>query len=103
MRPEAYARSEDGGALVLSWSGEPDAQILAPRLREAARDAGSIRLRLEQGALIAPTDLTIAFIEPMGSMGLNVGFSDGHDRAVYPWDYLRALAQPAEPQTANVN
>ncbi len=116
MRPESYARSDDGGALVLFWSGEPDALIPAPRLREAARDAGSIRQRLEQGDLVAPTDLTITFIEPMGSMGVNIGFSDGHDRAVYPWDYLRALAkpalaksalskpaQPAEPQPANVN
>lgn len=101
MRPEAYASTEDGAALELFWSSQDAASISAQRLREAARDAGAVRQRLETGALVAPADLTIAFIQPMGSMGLNIGFSDGHDRAVYPWDYLRALSRAEAPSNDN--
>lgn len=29
----------------------------------------------------------------MGTTGVQIKFSDGHDRGIYPWGYLRAIAQ----------
>ncbi|MEZ2143418.1 gamma-butyrobetaine hydroxylase-like domain-containing protein [Bradyrhizobium sp. DN5] len=45
---------------------------------------------------VAP-GLHVAAIEPIGNYALRLSFSDGHDRGIYPWSYLRELAerQPA--------
>lgn len=40
-----------------------------------------------------PHGLTIVAVNPIGSYGVNIAFSDGHARGIYPWDYLAALAQ----------
>lgn len=99
MRPETYALSPGADALILRWSDSSEDRIPAPRLRAAARDAASVRRRIEQGALTVAPDLTIDWADPMGAMGLNIRFSDGHDRAIYPWDYLREIAASG-PETA---
>jgi DUF971 family protein len=39
----------------------------------------------------APESLRLVRIEPVGEQALNLGFSDGHDRGIYPWAYLRQL------------
>ena len=36
-------------------------------------------------------------IELVGSYAINIAFSDGHDRGIYPWAYLREIAIEAEP------
>lgn len=40
-----------------------------------------------------PSALRIARITPIGNYALNIAFSDGHDRGVYPWPLLEELAQ----------
>jgi DUF971 family protein len=35
--------------------------------------------------------VTIQSLSPMGQYGLNIGFSDGHGRGIYPWSYLDEL------------
>ena len=36
-------------------------------------------------------DVNIAAIEPVGSYGVKLVFSDGHDTGIYSWDYLYDL------------
>ena len=92
MRPEELSLSDDRARLIVSWpSGEID-EIPAPVLRENARDAGSVRKRLDFGAVSAAPDLTIEAMQLIGAFAVNVTFSDGHDRAIYPWPYLREIA-----------
>jgi DUF971 family protein len=31
-------------------------------------------------------------LAPVGAYGVQLHFDDGHDRGIYPWDYLRELA-----------
>ncbi len=71
--------------------------IGAPRLRAACRCADCRRARIERDAdpdtgdaTIAGT--TIAEVRLVGDHALNIAFSDGHDRGIYPWSYLRELA-----------
>jgi prepilin-type processing-associated H-X9-DG protein len=33
----------------------------------------------------------IEHVSPMGCYGINIGFSDGHARGIYPWAYLSQL------------
>ena len=77
--------------LRLHWS-DGEALIDAMRLRAACRCA-ACRSALLQGRLEQPppgVNLTAA--EPVGRYALNLHFSDGHARGVYPWSVLRELA-----------
>jgi DUF971 family protein len=85
--------------LVLVFA-EATLAIGAPRLRAACRCADCRRERLDRdadpdtgGATIAGT--TIAEVRLVGDHALNIAFSDGHDRGIYPWSYLRELAREA--------
>lgn len=51
-------------------------------------------------------DLAIVEIRPVGAYAIQLVFSDGHDRGIYPWRYLRELvaeswsAYQTHPQTS---
>ncbi len=72
--------------------------IGAPRLRAACRCADCRRERIDRGAAPNTVDTTIAEVRLVGDHALNIAFSDGHDRGIYPWSYLRELAQEARPK-----
>lgn len=40
-----------------------------------------------------PAGLLISTVNDVGSYGVNIAFSDGHARGIYPWAYLAALAE----------
>ncbi len=73
-------------ALRLQW---PDgvAELPAVRLRAVCRCGGC---RARGDASIEPVQLVDAV--PVGRYALNLVFSDGHDRGIYPWAWLRELA-----------
>ncbi|MEM7525228.1 MAG: gamma-butyrobetaine hydroxylase-like domain-containing protein [Pseudomonadota bacterium] len=64
----------------------------AARLRSEARDARSRRERIDTGGLFVADGIRIVGVQAMGSVGLNISFSDGHDRAVYPISLLKELS-----------
>ena len=78
--------------------------IGAPHLRAACRCADCRRERIDLGAAPDNGDATIAEVRLVGDHALNIAFSDGHDRGIYPWSYLRELAREArlegEPREA---
>lgn len=52
------------------------------------------RVRRERGLHRKPPEgLVITAVNPIGSYGINIAFSDGHARGIYPWAYLASLAQ----------
>jgi DUF971 family protein len=51
------------------------------------------RQRLDGRVPDAPAGIRITRVTPMGNYALNIAFSDGHDRGVYPWALLARLAQ----------
>ena len=71
--------------------------IGAPHLRAACRCADCRRERIDRDAVPDTGDTTIAEVRLVGDHALNITFSDGHDRGIYPWSYLRELAQEAFP------
>lgn len=91
MRPDQLTVSKDRTILNVAW---PDRRLGIPatRLRAMARDAVSLRARYDHGEAAADPDLTITDVRMVGAMGVNVVFSDGHDRAIYPWAFLREIA-----------
>ncbi len=52
------------------------------------------RVRRERGLHREPPEgLIITAVNPIGTYGVNIAFSDGHARGIYPWPYLASLAQ----------
>jgi DUF971 family protein len=65
----------------------------AARLRAACRCAGCRRERIDRNADPETGGATIVEVRLVGDHALNIAFSDGHDRGIYPWSYLRELAR----------
>lgn len=83
--PEAVALRP--AALQLRW---PDGtrELPAARLRAACR-CGGCRAR---APVFEAAELRLVDAAPVGLYALQLVFSDGHDRGIYPWTWLRELA-----------
>lgn len=62
-----------------------------PQLRTACRCAECIALQRRGGALDG-TGVALETLAAVGSNALNLHFSDGHQRGIYPLEYLVELA-----------
>lgn len=88
---EEIRLDKDKGHLTLAFAGGR-AALPAPLLRAACRCAACVAARA-QGRFSADfAGITLAQVAPFGAHGLNLSFSDGHARGVYPFAYLLALA-----------
>lgn len=38
-----------------------------------------------------PSDVHLQELSPVGQYGVQLRFSDGHDRGIYPWSFLASL------------
>jgi DUF971 family protein len=83
--------AEDGRSLVVATDGRRRALSAARLWAECPSAAG--RVRRARGRTEAPPGLTITSVRVVGLYGVNIAFSDGHDRGIYPWGYLAALSE----------
>jgi DUF971 family protein len=80
----------DAGGLKVVWD-DVQVRLTTRQLRSQCRCAACKQLA-HQGAPVVPSpDLQLTNASPVGSYGLQLHFSDGHDRGIYPWSYLREL------------
>jgi len=78
-------------ALTLHWSdGESALSAAVLRARCRCAPCQSARLRGEPASTAVPPTLVDAL--PVGHYAIQLHFSDGHDRGIYPWAYLRELS-----------
>ena len=91
--PREITLAMDRRSLVLDWGDGQEECASATALREASRSSGSVRLRVNGWDVPPAADLTIVDVRPVGLYAINLVFSDGHDRGIYPWGYLREIAQ----------
>ena len=64
----------------------------APAARAGAGEAAG-----GGGVTVAVEDVVKDYgpvVHTIGDKGLNLVFSDGHGRGIYPWAYLRELGEP---------
>lgn len=78
--------------LQLQWDGR-SATVPYARLRAACRCSvcESLRRKTQNDPPVA-IDVALVDIAPVGSVGVQLFFSDDHDRGIYPWRYLHELA-----------
>jgi DUF971 family protein len=87
--PQAIVQRPD--SLLLRWP-EGDRVLSAIELRAACR-CGPCRAAALQGRpWPADAALLLTQVEPIGGYALQLRFSDGHDRGIYPWALLYELS-----------
>jgi DUF971 family protein len=90
--PERVVLPADRRGLRLTWPAKPATDLAAAALRAACRCAWCTRERIEGTFSPALDAIAIVALAPIGDYAVNITFSDGHARGIYPWTYLRALA-----------
>ena len=91
--PTAITDHQRSGLLEITWGDGLVTQLPHALLRQRCRCAGCQQLARTgaAGPLTSPA-LRLIHIETVSNQGLNLRFSDGHGRGIYPWAYLRELA-----------
>jgi DUF971 family protein len=92
VRPIQFDLIDGSTTLALTWPDCGTIRLGAETLRRASRAATEIRRQADGIELTVPPGLYVAATEPIGNYALRLFFSDGHDRGIYPWSYLRELA-----------
>jgi DUF971 family protein len=88
-------RTDDAeGILSLDLDDGSQGALSYMRLRKACRCAECTALQ-RRGGNVDATEVALKAIEPIGSNALNLHFSDGHTRGIYPLPYLVELATAA--------
>ncbi|WP_433996250.1 gamma-butyrobetaine hydroxylase-like domain-containing protein [Bradyrhizobium jicamae] len=86
-----YDVSPDLAALSMATSQGASITLSAETLRTACKCAHCIRARFDERFPAHFPGLAIVEVADLG-YGLNIAFSDGHNRGIYPKSYLLDLA-----------
>ncbi|MFC7052122.1 DUF971 domain-containing protein [Hansschlegelia quercus] len=97
--PVEAAVSRGGGTLTLTFSDGPAASVAAGALRLRCRCAWCTRARADGRFPDAFDGAAIVAVEAVGGYAAHLVFADGHDRGIFPWSYLRAIAAETGPAT----
>lgn len=91
MTPLELRVTDERRTLHITWRGGDVSLISASRLRRSSRAAQHVRAKVD-GRDQSRGDVTLTGAEAIGSYAVRLVFSDGHDRGIYPWSYLREIA-----------
>jgi prepilin-type processing-associated H-X9-DG protein len=92
--PTHVAVSDQLDFLDLTMAGGETIRLAAGRLRAACKCAHCTRARIDGIFPDAFDGIAITVVAPIGDYAVNIAFSDGHARGIYPWQLLLGL-QPA--------
>ena len=99
MQARSVNIADDGRSLDIEWqSGDRDF-LDARRLWHDCPSAHARRRRMDHPDLKPDRNLRIVSVTPIGLYAINIAFSDGHARGIYPWPLLRQFA--ATPTAAD--
>ncbi|HGA2320083.1 TPA: DUF971 domain-containing protein [Pseudomonas putida] len=87
--PSAIRNQRGPGMLALQWA---DAEVLISHARlRGACPCSQCRAERLQGLLSVVRHAVRVEQVVVQGYGVQLVFSDGHERGIYPWQYLRAL------------
>ena len=82
-------------ALEIGWSDGRVSRFPHALLRERCRCAVCESTRRQGGAVVADAEIRILEVVPFGPNALQLRFSDGHERGIYPFAWLLELREVA--------
>lgn len=97
--PQDVVLHQASGALALTWADGLAVRLKGPYLRAACRCAECEQAR-RHAPHAMPKTARLTALQPVGDKGLQLVFTDGHGRGIYPWRFLRQLAQLANQEVA---
>ena len=86
--PQRIENDARAGTLTLYW---PDGRVEAlphALLRAACPCSACRAMRRSGGEVVAPANVRLTGIEPVGHNAVNLVFDDGHRRGIYPFALL---------------
>ena len=99
--PQQITLSRDRRRLRLVWRDGREDALNTQTLRGACRSSEALRARIDGWQADISPGLTIERVELVGCYALNLAFSDGEDRGIYPWRFLRDLADAQSATEGN--
>jgi DUF971 family protein len=92
MYPEAISNDTTAGIMEIRWLDGTQQKLGNAFLRENCQCANCKTRRRDSGdPLRVASHLRVKEIIPVGSYGVQLIFSDGHVRGIFPWRYLKSL------------
>lgn len=88
MKPDTFAIIDS--QFVIAWD-DLQTRLDGRQLRARCRCAECRALALRGIDIEVADDIVVDALSPLG-YGVQLHFSDGHNRGVFPWNYLRELA-----------
>jgi DUF971 family protein len=90
--PDTIENHAAQGVLALHWPDGRSARVTHARLR-AVCPCSECRAQRRAGVEVREdAAVRLAAIEPVGAYALNLAFSDGHRRGIYPYEMLVTFA-----------
>ena len=94
--PLAITDHTASGRLEIVWNDGSRSLLPHGLLRASCRCALCMQARRQTNHQPEmPTMVSLTEIHPIGQQGLNLVFSDGHGRGIFPWSYLHELGAAA--------
>ena len=78
-------------SLHVEWSDGTSGELTHRMLRRECRCAECLRVRRSGRQVEVPESIALLEIVPYGSNAVQLRFSDGHQRGIFPFSYLREL------------
>lgn len=78
--------------LDVNWSNGELSTISTSDLRRYCA-CSSCRARGVVGSELINESSDVTDIKSLGASAVQIVFADGHDRGIYPWSYLKAIAE----------
>lgn len=97
MSIQAISNHAAQGTLEIVLDGGARRTLTHAALRAGCRCADCTALRRAGTPLPADEAIRLLAIEPVGAYGVQLFFSDRHDRGIYPWIYLEQLSAAPAP------
>jgi DUF971 family protein len=90
--PASLSNHAGSGVLDIVWDDGEHQQLRNSTLRQLCMCADCKSLRLRSGVeLTVDAQTTISEIRMVGQYAAQFVFSDGHERGIFPWVYLKRL------------
>lgn len=89
--PAHVAVSGNLDFLELTTAHGEEIRLQAGSLRAACKCAHCVRARIDGRFPDRFDGIAITQVSPIGDYAINIAFSDGHARGIYPWSYLSEL------------
>ena len=90
MNPLSVGNSQSEGTLRLSWPDGREQQLNHAELRRQCPCSQCRAFRLKGLTPLVDDRVRLIELNPQG-YGVQLVFSDGHQRGIYPWAYLAHL------------